>query len=115
MANTMLIVFMIITILLLFTAMIFSAMASDKASGIKWDKSTNAVKSGSCDPKKQYQCHRNSMYSALVTGVAVALFAVILGIYIYTSRGEIVQQAHTYIGQYVPSSTSSVPISTKQL
>lgn len=100
MANTMLIVFMILTALLLFTSMILSAMASDKAKGIKSDKNNGYT--GTPSAESQYKCHKNSMYSALVTGVSVAVLLVILVVYIYTSKDELVSQAHGFIGQYVP-------------
>lgn len=103
MANTMLIVFMILTVLLLFTAMVLSAMASDKAKGVKEDKDKGTYTGG--DPAAQMKCHKNSMYSALVTGVSVAVLLVVLVVYIYTSKDELVTQAHGFIGQYVPSSS----------
>lgn len=100
----MLIVFMILTVLLLFTSMVLSAMASDKAKGVKSDDK-GGYTGGS--PEGQYKCHKNSMYSALVTGVSVAVLLVVLVVYIYTSRDALITQAHGFIGQYVPSSAPS--------
>ncbi len=94
---------MIATIILLFVAMIFSAIGADKSKGvdITKDPPTGVSASG------QQTCHKNSMISALITGVSVAVILAILVIYIYTSKGEIAQQAHAYIGQYVPSPTAA--------
>lgn len=105
MANTMLIVFMILTIILLFTAMIFSAIGADKSKGVDLSKSppTGATAEG------QERCHKNSMYSALITGVSVAVILAILVIYIYTSRTEIATSAHAYIGKYVPAPAAGAP------
>lgn len=73
---------MIIVILLLFTVMIFSAIASDKSKGYGSD---GACTGDGCDGKGAYKCHKNSMYAALITGLATAVLAVCLIIYIYTS------------------------------
>lgn len=82
----MFIIFVIITILLLFTVMIFSAMASDKTKGYD---SSGACSGSGCDGTNAYKCHKNSMYAALITGLATALLAVCLIIYIYTSHSEV--------------------------
>ena len=83
MVNTTLIVFMIVTIVLLFTAMILSAMASSDAQ-----KGGTTCKEG---------CHKYSMWSALVTGIAVAVIVIILIIYIYTSRKHIAAAALQHV------------------
>lgn len=70
--NVSLIVFMIITIILLFTAMVLSAMASADAKRSVAD----------C----QEGCSKWAMWSALVTGLAVAIIGVVLVMYIYISR-----------------------------
>ena len=75
MANVALILFMVFTIILLFVAMVFSAMAATDA------------KKGADTCKKN--CNKYSMWSALVTGLSVALIFVSLIIYIYVSRDHI--------------------------
>lgn len=70
--NTSLVVFMIITIILLFSAMVLSAMASADAKRSVAD----------C----QEGCSKWAMWSALITGLAVAIIVAILIIYIVTSR-----------------------------
>lgn len=86
MVNASLIVFMIVTIALLFTAMVLSAMASSDAT-----KGTDSCKKN---------CHKYSMWSALVTGIAVACIVVILIIYIYTSRKDIASSVHGQLGDW---------------
>jgi Na+-transporting methylmalonyl-CoA/oxaloacetate decarboxylase gamma subunit len=75
MANTMLMVFMGLAIVLLFAVMVISAMASSAATDSPSE----------CQDK----CHRYSMYSALVTGLTVVVLIIALIIYIYASREEI--------------------------
>lgn len=75
MASAALIMFMIVTIALLFTAMVLSAMASSDAQ-----KGGTNCKEG---------CHKYSMWAALVTGISVAAIIVILIVYIYTTRNDI--------------------------
>lgn len=75
MVNSTLIIFMILAIVLLFATMVISAIAADKA---KKDATT-------C----QKECHKFSMISALMTGCTVGLLAVILIVYIYSSRKDI--------------------------
>lgn len=70
--NTSLVVFLVITILLLFACMILSAMASSKAND-----------------KDNVSAHKYSMIAALINGLSVAALIVILAIYVYTSRQEI--------------------------
>ena len=71
MANVALILFMVFTIILLFVAMVFSAMAATDA------------KKGADTCKKN--CNKYSMWAALVAGLSVALIFVSLIIYIYVS------------------------------
>lgn len=79
--NIPLIVMMIVAIILLFVAMIFSSMAS-----------SDVKKTCPSDDK----AHKYSMYSAVVAGVAVFLIAVALMIYIF--RQPIVGQAGLMVG-----------------
>ena len=72
---------MIIVILLLFTTMIFSAMASDKTKDCK--KGGDPTK---CTADEGQSCHKNSMYAALITGLSAGLLGVCLIIYIYSSK-----------------------------
>jgi len=72
MVNYTLIAFMILSIILLFVSMVLSAMASDDAKKGNKDKS-----------------HKYSMWSAIVSGVAVFSIVISLIVYIYTSRKEI--------------------------
>ena len=74
---------MIVTIVLLFTAMILSSMASSDAQ-----KGGATCKEG---------CHKYSMWSALVTGIAVAVIVIILIIYIYTTRKHIATAALQHV------------------
>jgi len=83
MVNATLIVFMIVTVVLLFTAMVLSAMASSDAQ-----KGGTTCKEG---------CHKYSMWSALVTGIAVAVVVVVLIIYIYSSRKHIAAAAQQHV------------------
>lgn len=82
MVNTTLVVFMIITITLLFVSMILSSMAA-----------VDAYKKNS-DNARNY-----AMGSSLVTGISVAIIAIILVIYIYSSRHQIAKGAVGYLGQ----------------
>ena len=75
MVNVALILFMVLSIILLFVAMVFSAMAS-----------TDAHKGSQ---KCKENCSKYSMWSALVAGISVALIFVSLIIYIYVSREHI--------------------------
>ncbi len=75
MANVALILFMVFTIILLFVAMVFSAMAATDAN------------KGAQKCKKN--CNKYSMWAALVTGLSVALIFISLIIYIYVSREHI--------------------------
>lgn len=70
---------MIVTVVLLFIAMVLSAMASTDAR-----KGGQQCKEG---------CHKYSMGAALVTGLAVAVIVVVLIIYIYSSRKHIAAAA----------------------
>jgi len=74
---------MIITILLLFTAMVLSAMASSDAN-----KDSNTCKEG---------CHKYSMWSALVTGLAVGAIVIAMVIYVYSSRRQIALAAQGHL------------------
>ncbi len=107
MANVMLIVFMVLSMLPLFTAMILSSIAADKSKDAKVDSSDKSAYGGTCTASAQVKCHKNSMYSALVTGISVAVLLVVLIIYIYTTRGELVTQAHQFVGQYVPQQAAA--------
>lgn len=85
---------MVVSVMLLFTAMVLSAMASSDAGK-------------SCDDCKE-GCHKYSMWSALVTGLAVGVIVIVMIVYIYSSRKQIAghaqQQAaalHGYMGQYM--------------
>lgn len=82
MVNATLIVFMIVSIVLLFTAMVLSAMASSDAQ-----KGGDTCKKG---------CHKYSMWSALVTGIAVAVIGIVMVYYIYSSKKEIATAAMQY-------------------
>lgn len=79
MVNVALVIFMIVAVILLFASMVLSAMAS------------NDARKGSQQCKED--CHKYSMWSALVSGIAVAMIVVILIIYIYTSRHHVAQAA----------------------
>ena len=68
--NIALIVMMILAITLLFAAMVLSAMASSSAKK-------------NCSDDTKETAHRFSMYSAVVSGVAVFLISVALIIYIF--------------------------------
>ena len=63
--NWPLIISLSASVILLFTSMVFSAMASSSAKG------------------KDEKAHNYSMYSAIICGVAVALIGIALGIYIF--------------------------------
>ena len=79
MVNVALIIFMVLTIILLFVSMVLSAMASNEA------------RKGS--QKCKEDCHKYSMWSALVSGLSVAMIVIALIIYIYTSRHHVAQAA----------------------
>jgi hypothetical protein len=64
--NTSLIVMMVVAIVLLFTSMVLSSMASNATAG--------------CTDEN---AHKYSMYSAIVSGVAVFVIGVALWFYIY--------------------------------
>jgi NADH:ubiquinone oxidoreductase subunit 5 (subunit L)/multisubunit Na+/H+ antiporter MnhA subunit len=104
MANYALVGFMALSVALLFTAMVLSSMAASAAGG-------------SADDCKE-DCHKYSMWSALVTGLAVGVIVVIMIVYIYSSRKEIAASAqnqamqfHNYLGQYaVPPGTPGMPM-----
>jgi len=79
--NTSLIVIMIVAIALLFTSMVLSSMASNATEGC-----TNE------------NAHKYSMYSAIVSGVAVFAIGVALWMYIYreplmTGAGDVLSSA----------------------
>ena len=69
MANTALIIFTSLSVFLLFSVMVLSAIASNNAD-------TNST------------CHQYSMYSALVTGLATLVLIIGFGIYIYKSKSS---------------------------
>lgn len=101
MVNSTLIIFMIVAIVLLFATMIMSAIAADKAKK---------------DPDScQKECHKYSMISAIMTGVSVGVMAIILIVYIYSSRKDIASAAqqqllaaHAMLGNVgVPTAVSS--------
>ncbi len=83
MVNATLIVFMIVTIVLLFSAMVLSAMASSDAT-----KGASECKEG---------CREYSKWSALVTGIAVAVIVVVLVVYIYSTRKHIAAAAQQHV------------------
>lgn len=100
-SNIMLVVFMIITILLLFTTMIFSAMAADKSKDCK------ANTPGSCGSDAGEKCHKNSMYAALITGLSAGLLGVCLIIYIYTSKDTMKEEmTGAMLGKFDPETLS---------
>lgn len=85
MVNTTLIVFMIITIILLFSSMVLASMAS-----------VDAQKGGeSCDKG----AHKYSMWAAIVTGIATAIITVVLVVYVYTTRSHIAAAAQKHVGK----------------
>lgn len=83
MAHVGLIVFMIIAIVLLFTAMVFSTMA--------------AVDARKSDEKCRKNCHQFSTWSALITGLSVAVIVVTLIVYMYSSRHEIAGMVQPHV------------------
>jgi len=93
MVNVALVIFMIVAVVLLFVSMVFSAMASNEA------------RKGS--KKCKEDCHKYSMWSALVSGLAVAVIVIILVIYIYTSRHYIAQAAASMLKEKEDSAKSS--------
>lgn len=66
--------------------MVVSAMASSDA------------KKG-CDECKE-NCDKYSMWSALITGIAVAVIIVVLIVYIYSSRRNIAEAVHKKVGTF---------------
>jgi len=84
MVDTVLVVFSVVSVILLFVSMILSSMASSDAK-----KSCSDCKEG---------CHKYSMWSALVTGVAVAIAIVVIIIYVYTSREHLRGYAQKHVG-----------------
>lgn len=64
--NTSLIVMMVVAMVLLFTSMVLSSMASSAAT--------------SCTDEN---AHKYSMYSAIVSGVAVFVIGIVMWFYIY--------------------------------
>jgi len=66
------IIFMVITLVLLFSTMVLTAMAADQAQ--------------KDDGKKQ--CRKWSIWAAVTTGLSVVGVFVILGLYIYFTRHE---------------------------
>ena len=71
MVSAALIIFMIVAIILLFVSMVTSAMAANEAHKNK----SRCVS----------ECHKYSMFSALISGISVAVMIVILTVYIYSS------------------------------
>jgi len=86
MVNVALVIFMVITIILLFVSMVLAAMASNEAQ-----KGTTKCKEG---------CHKYAMWSALVSGLAVALIVISLIIYIYTTRHHVAEAAAQMLQQH---------------
>jgi NADH:ubiquinone oxidoreductase subunit 5 (subunit L)/multisubunit Na+/H+ antiporter MnhA subunit len=86
MVSVTLIIFIVISIILLFTAMVLSAMAASEA------------RKGS-DQCKQ-NCHKYAMWNAIVCGIAVAIIVVIMIIYIYTTRHTIAKKSSEYLHHY---------------
>ena len=91
MVNVALVIFVIIAVILLFISMVLSAMAA------------SAAQKGSSVCKED--CHKYSMWSALVSGLAVAVIVVVLIIYIYTSRHDVAKSAAELLKGYSPKST----------
>ena len=98
MAHASLIIFMILAIILLFTSMVLSAMAASDAK-----KSAADCKDG---------CSKYSTWSAVVSGISVAVILVVLIIYIVSSRKDIAKaaqgklgQAHAALGNYAGTGT----------
>lgn len=73
----------IVSVILLFISMVLSAMAAMDAK-----KSAEDCKEG---------CHKYSMWSALVTGLSVALIVVVMAIYIYTSEKKVREEVNKHI------------------
>jgi hypothetical protein len=104
MANYALIGFMMVAVVLLFTAMVLSAMAAQAAG--KDPSNCPTGENGKPDECTQ-ECHKYSMWSALVTGLAVGAIIVIIIVYIYSSRKEMAGHAagqaaalQSFLGQY---------------
>ncbi len=94
MANIAFILFMVFTIILLFAAMVFSAMAATDAN------------KGAQKCKKN--CNKYSMWAALVTGLSVALIFISLIIYIYVSRKHITKYLESGHKLIFPSKISDL-------
>ena len=77
---------MILAIILLFTAMVLSAMAASDAK-----KSAADCKEG---------CSKYATWSAVVSGISVAVILVALIVYIVSSRKDIARSISTRTGQY---------------
>lgn len=86
MAKATLIIFMILAIILLFTAMVLSAMAASDAK-----KSAADCKEG---------CSKYSTWSAVVSGISVAVILVALIVYIASSRKDIAKSISDRAGRY---------------
>ena len=74
---------MIITIVLLFTSMVLSAMASSDA------------KKGAAECKEG--CSKYAMWSALVSGISVAVVVIVLIVYVYSTHKEIATAALEHV------------------
>jgi ABC-type Fe3+ transport system permease subunit len=81
--NVTLLVFMLVSIGLLFTSMVLSAMASSDAK--KAENSSNTSMTNSLIGKAQ----KYSMWAALVTGLSTFVIIVVAIVYIYVSRKTI--------------------------
>lgn len=82
MVNYTLVIFMIITIVLLFTIMVFSAMSGSEI-----------VKTSCSTDEEAKKAHKNSTIAAIVAGVAVVLVLATLIIYIVVSRKQVALDA----------------------
>lgn len=97
--SALLITFMVATIILLFAIMVVSAQASAKAQDNK-----KCLASGCEENDCQKQCHKYSMWSAVITGIVTLLVGVMLFVYLYKYKGEIrsdvnknIQNAGSYV------------------
>lgn len=103
--NVPLIIMMVLAVVLLFISMILSAMASSAASS-------------GCTNDPDGKAHRYSMYAAIVCGVASALIAVALLIYIFSKpigeyaggKMQNLQQRVDAFRGAVPPAVSSGPV-----
>ncbi len=91
--NTVLVLFMIITIALLFFGMVLSAVSANEAR-----KGGTSCRDGS---------YKYSTWTAVISGISAGLMAIILIIYIFTSRHKIAAgvgrhfgNANDVLGQY---------------